>query len=259
MNPYISLALFVWGYMTVWFIISLIKKRNDVADIAWGLGFLFVSMRAYSLTPHGPTTDVESVALIVSLMVAIWGIRLAYHIYRRNHGKPEDYRYAKWRSEWGKWFVLRSYAQVYVLQGFLMYIIALPVMVIQISNAYIFGPLEYIGIAVWAVGFLCESAADRQLALFVRDSNNTGKIMQSGLWKYSRHPNYFGEVTQWWGIWIISLGVGGWWAVVGPLTITFLILFVSGVPLLEKKMAEKPEFAEYKRKTSVLVPWWPKK
>lgn len=83
--------------------------------------------------------------------------------------------------------------------------------------------------------------------------------MRSGLWKYSRHPNYFGEVTQWWGIWIISLGVGGWWAVVGPLTITLLILFVSGVPLLEKKMAQKPEFAEYKKRTSVLVPWWPRR
>lgn len=255
MNPYINLALFVWGYMTAGFIISLINKRNDVADVAWGLGFLCIALRAYSLAPHGRAT----VALVVMVLVAIWGVRLAYHIYTRNHGKPEDYRYAKWRSEWGRWFVLRSYGQVYLLQGLFMYIIALPVMAVQLGNAYTLGLLEYVGIAVWVVGFVCESTADKQLALFVSDVNNKGKIMQTGLWKYSRHPNYFGEITQWWGIWIVSLGVGAWWAVIGPLTITFLIMFVSGVPMLEKKMAEKPEFAEYKRRTSVLVPWWPKK
>lgn len=260
MNPYINLALFVWAYMTVWFIISLVKKRNDVADIAWGIGFVCISMRAYSLTPHGSATDVESVALLVSLLVAIWGVRLAYHIYRRNHGKPEDYRYAQWRQEWGKWFVLRSYAQVFLLQGVLLYIVALPVIVIQLSNAYIFGPLEYVGIAVWIFGFLFESTADRQLAIFLRDVNNKGKIMQIGLWKYSRHPNYFGEITQWWGIWLIALNVpGGWISIIGPLTITFLIVKVSGVPLLEKKMSANPEFEEYKKKTSVLIPFLPKR
>jgi steroid 5-alpha reductase family enzyme len=116
------------------------------------------------------------------------------------------------------------------------------------------------GVCVWLFGFLFESVGDAELARFARDPHNRGKILQSGLWQYTRHPNYFGEVVQWWGIWLLAVGVpGGWFGIVGPLTITFLILKVSGIPMLEKKMAENPDFAEYKRRTSVFLPWIPKR
>ncbi len=258
MNYFVTLAFVLWVYMTLWFIVSLIKKRADVADMAWGLGFpLLAWVLSYALTRHD-MVGIQKTALIVNMFVTIWGVRLAIHIFARNYGKAEDYRYAQWRQKWGKWFVLRSYAQVFLLQGIFLFLIAQPVIAINLHNASTFGLLEVAGIAVWIVGFWFEMTADRQLTRFVRDVHATGKIMQTGLWKYSRHPNYFGEITQWWGIWLIACGVpGGFVTVVGPLTITILIVYVSGIPMLEKKMAEKPGFAEYKSKTSALVPWWP--
>lgn len=257
MNFYLTLAALLWAYMTLWFVISLIKMRTDVADIAWGLGFPLLAWAAYALSPL--TLAGARIALLVNVLVTIWGLRLAYHIYKRNHGKPEDYRYAAWRQQWGRWFALRSYAQVFLLQGALLYCIALPVLVNNAHPTYTIGALHYAGLIVWLIGFWFESTADKQLAAFVRDPNSKGKILQTGLWKYSRHPNYFGEVSQWWGVGLLTLWAAGGWSVVGPLTITVLILFVSGVPLLEKKMEQKPEFAKYKQTTSVLIPWWPKK
>ena len=118
---------------------------------------------------------------------------------------------------------------------------------------------DIVGVLVWLVGFYFEAVGDAQLARFIKDPANKGKLMQSGLWAYTRHPNYFGEVTQWWGIWIIALSVsGGWLGIIGPITITFLILKVSGIPMLEKKMAENPEFTEYKKQTSMVIPWFKK-
>ncbi len=240
--------------MNVWFVISLLKKRNDVADSAWGLGFVVVAWVAYFLSEE---TSLRG--LVVNSLVTVWGVRLAWHIYRRNKGKSEDYRYLAWRQEWGKWFYLRSYAQVYLLQGALLYCIALPVMFINRSAGQPLGVLDVLAIGIWLVGFLFEAVGDAQLARFISNPLNKGKIIQSGLWGYSRHPNYFGEVTQWWGIGLSALAVpGGMLGIVGPLMITFLILKVSGVPLLEKKMAEKPEFAEYKKRVSMFFPLPPK-
>jgi steroid 5-alpha reductase family enzyme len=236
--------------MSLWFIISLLKKRNDVADIAWGLGFVLLAWASFYLSGAGGQRE-----LLVCLLVSIWGLRLALYIYRRNKGKPEDYRYQKWRRDWGEWFYLRSYLQVYLLQGALLFLIALPVLVINKNGEGIPGILDFIGVAVWFFGFCFEAIGDAQLARFIKDPANKGKLMQSGLWAYTRHPNYFGEVTQWWGIWLIALAVpNGVFTVVGPLTITFLILKVSGIPMLEIKMEENPGFAEYKRKTSMFIP-----
>lgn len=215
--------------MILWFIVSLIKKRNDVADIAWGLGFVLLAWLAAYLS--GFTIR----SLIVNLLVTLWGTRLAVHIYRRNHNKAEDYRYQAWRKEW-KNFTLRSFFQVYMLQGVLLYVTALPVLFINHAPVSALGWLDLVGIAIWLTGFSFESIGDRQLKEFIRRPANKGRIMDEGLWRYSRHPNYFGEVTQWWGIFILALSSpGGWTMVIGPLAITVLILFVSGIPLLEKK------------------------
>lgn len=251
---FFSLAAILFVYMSAWFVVSIIRARNDVADVAWGIGFVIMAWAAYVLSGAPGVRG----ALVCSL-VTLWGVRLALHIYRRNKGKPEDYRYQAWRTEWGRWFYLRSYLQVYLLQGVLLFMIAMPVFLIQHAGILSVGVLDILGICVWVLGFFFESVGDAQLARFIKDPAHKGQLMQSGLWAYARHPNYFGEVTQWWGIWIIALGSAyGWVGIIGPLTITFLILKVSGIPLLEKKMAENPAFAEYKRRVSMFIPLPPK-
>ena len=250
MDYFLTLGLLLFFYMSAWFVLSLIKKRNDVADTAWGLGFVLLAWASFYL---GQAQDISG--LLVGILVTIWGVRLAWHIHKRNKGKAEDYRYAKWREDWGKWFYLRSYLQVYLLQGALLFVIVLPVLFINKSAGQFLGVLDFLGLAVWIVGFVFESVGDAQLARFIKDPANKGKLMQGGLWRYTRHPNYFGEVTMWWGIWLLALSTPyGFFSIIGPITITFLILKVSGIPMLEKKMEENPEFAEYKRRVSVFIP-----
>ena len=253
-NYFVFLGGVLFVYMNLWFVVSLLKKRNDVADVAWGLGFVLLAWVSYF-----SAGNVTLPGLVVSTMVTIWGVRLSLHIYTRNRIKPEDYRYKAWRDAWGKWFYVRSYAQVFILQGILLYAIALPVLLINNSADISFNSLVAAGMFVWVVGFLFESIGDLQLKRFIRNPENKGKLMTTGLWAYTRHPNYFGEVTQWWGIWLIALATPiGYAGVIGPLTITLLILKVSGVPLLEQKMAENPDFAEYKRRVSVFIPLPPR-
>jgi len=255
MNYFLILALMLLAYMSSWFIASLIRKRNDVADIAWGLGFVLLAWISYFIS-----NDSGMRGLLAGTLVSIWGLRLARHIYTRNKDKKEDYRYLSWRKEWGKWFYLRSYAQVYLLQGALLFIIVLPVLLINKRAGQAPGFLDIVGVLVWLIGFFFESVGDAQLTKFIKNPLNKGRIMQGGLWKYTRHPNYFGEVTQWWGIWLIALSVqNGWLGIIGPITITVLILFVSGVPLLEKKYKGRTDFEEYKKRTSVFIPLPPKK
>jgi steroid 5-alpha reductase family enzyme len=252
MNYYILLAAVLFGYFSLWFVVAVAARRNDVADVAWGFGFVLMAWMAYSLSGFSPRS------LLVDILVTVWGIRLAWHIYQRNHKRPEDHRYQAWRKQW-KNFYLRSYLQVFLLQGFLLYLIAIPILFINRSSLSELALLDCCGVAIWLAGFSVESIADRQLKNFIGDSANKGKIMEGGLWRYSRHPNYFGEVTQWWGIFVIALAVpAGWTTVIGPLTITVLILFVSGVPLLEKKYEGRADFEEYKKRTSIFVPWPPR-
>lgn len=250
MNYYITLALLLFVYMSLWFVFSLIKKRNDVADVAWGLGFVLMAWTSMFLS-----NDFGLRSVLINILVSIWGLRLAWHIHTRNKGKTEDYRYEAWRKEWGSFFYIRSYFQVYLLQGFLLFLIVLPVLVINKNYSSSVGLLDFFGIAVWLFGFYFEVVGDAQLARFIKNPENKGKLMQSGLWAYTRHPNYFGEVTLWWGVWLIALSVpNGIYAIIGPLTITILILKVSGIPLLEKKMEENPDFQEYKSRVSMFIP-----
>lgn len=253
MEYYLVLGGLLWIYMTAWFVVSLIKKRNDVADVAWGIGFVLIAWTAFFLGD-----EMSARALLANILVTVWGLRLAWHIHLRNRNKTEDYRYATWRKEWGGWFYPRSYAQVYLLQGALLYAISLSVLFINSNGQAALGLLDYVGVCVWMFGFYFESTGDAQLKRFLKDPQNKGKLMRSGLWQYTRHPNYFGEVTQWWGLWIMTLSIGFSWAFISPLTITVLILFVSGIPMLEKKMRENPEFAEYERQTNKFIPWFKK-
>lgn len=254
MSYFLVLASVLFLYMSFWFGLSLLKKRNDVADVAWGLGFVLLAWTSFLL---GPAQSPRG--FIVGLLISVWGIRLAWHIHTRNRGKAEDYRYATWREEWGRWFYLRSYLQVYILQGILLFLIVCPVLLINKSIDTDFNYFDLLGVAVWLLGFIFESVGDAQLARFIKDPVNKGNLIQTGLWRYTRHPNYFGEVTMWWGIWLVALSVPyGLLGIIGPLTITVLILKVSGIPMLEKKMALNPDFAAYKKRTSVFIPWFPK-
>ncbi len=255
MSYFLSVGVLLFVYMSVWFIFSVIKRRNDVADVAWGLGFVYVAWCSFVL---GGDFDIR--AFLVCFLVTVWGIRLSVHIFLRNKGKKEDYRYSKWRQDWGNFFYIRSYLQVFILQGFLLFLIILPVLIINFNVNSGLNYIDFIGVSLWVVGFFFEVVGDYQLDRFLKNPKNKGKLMTSGLWQYTRHPNYFGEVLCWWGVWLVALSVSyGWFGIIGPLTITVLILKVSGVPLLEKKMEEHPDFNDYKRRVSVFLPLPPKK
>lgn len=249
---FLNSAILIFCYATCWYIIALIKKRNDVADIAWGLGYILVAIYLYI------STNDSSIANFIYCLVTLWGIRLSLHIFVRSRKKEEDYRYKQWRNEWGSSFYIRSYLQVFLLQGFFLLIIASPLLLAAGSNEK-FSIFTWIGFVFWLIGFFFQAVSDYQLSVFIRNKKSTNDIIHTGLWKYSRHPNYFGEIMMWWGIYIIIIPLANsWWFIISPLAITFLLVFVSGIPMLEKKYKNHPAFQLYKKRTSVLIPWPPK-
>jgi steroid 5-alpha reductase family enzyme len=248
-------ALSIFTYMSVVFIVALVKKNNGVVDIAWGLGFILVSAVVFLFCGQGRARQWLALALVLA-----WGGRLALHIYARNRGREEDFRYAAWRRQWGKFFIVRSYFQIFMLQGLFLLLVIAPVLLIIGQEQARLNLLDGLGVVVWLCGFLFETVGDRQLAAFIQEPANRGQLMTGGLWKYTRHPNYFGEAFLWWGMGIIALSAPrGWLGLIGPLLITTLLLFVSGVPLLEKKYRGRPDWEEYKKRTPKFVPWFPKK
>ncbi len=256
-SVFLSCAALVAVYMTAWFAVALVRKDNSVADIAWGLGFVLIAIVTLLRRGDWPPRPVLATALVF-----MWGLRLAVHILHRNRKRGEDPRYAEWRRKWGRSFVWRRYLQVFLLQGLFLLIISSAVIFINGSSGAALSPLGLLdaaGTAVWAAGFLFEAVGDAQLARFKRDPSNRGRIMDRGLWKFSRHPNYFGESLMWWGIFMLAQNLTGPWPTdVSPVLITFLLVRVSGIPLLEKKYAESAEFQAYARRTNAFVPWFPK-
>jgi len=248
-------ALVVFLYMSAVFLVALVRRNNGVVDIAWGAGFILVCAVIFLNSGRGRARGWLALALVL-----IWGGRLALHIYKRNRGKEEDFRYAAWRRAWGKFFVIRSFFQIFMLQGLLMLLVATPLLLIVGQEQPPLNLFDGVGVLIWLTGFLFETLGDRQLATFIRDPANRGKLMTGGLWSVTRHPNYFGEAALWWGMGVIALSAPlGWLGLIGPLVITGLLLFVSGVPLLEKKYAGRPDWEEYKKRTSRFFPWFPKK
>jgi steroid 5-alpha reductase family enzyme len=246
----------IFCFVSSLFLLSLLIKRNDIADVAWGIGIVLVAGSSYVLATE------KSIALqVMLLLVVLWGLRLATRIFLRNMNKGEDFRYKKWREEWGKWFHLRSYAQVYLLQGLLMILIGYPVAHMSVYGAGThLSIFSVMGIIVWCVGYFFEVVGDWQLDRFLSNPENKGKMMTVGLWRYTRHPNYFGEVTMWWGLWFMVATLPlGYIAAISPVTITFLILKVSGIPMLEKKFEDNKEFQTYKARTSAFFPLPPKR
>lgn len=242
-------------YVSAVFLLALLKRDNGVMDVAWGPGFVLLS--CFTLMLSG---EPDARQILLSTLVTIWGARLCIHILIRNAGRGEDFRYRNWRNTWGRWFYLRSYLQIFMLQGFFMFIVSMPILLVNAGRGGPLGVSDWIGLAVWMTGFLFEAVGDFQLLRFMRNGSNKGRIMRYGLWKYTRHPNYFGEATLWWGCFLIALNVsGGCWALISPLVINWLLLYVSGIPMLEEKYKNNPEYQDYKNETSAFFPWFPKK
>lgn len=250
-----TIAAVIFFFVTTLYVISLIIKRNDIADTAWGIGILLVALTSYVLR-----AEKGALMQVLLLLAVLWGIRLSVRIFLRNMHKGEDYRYKKWRDEWGAWFYVRSYFQVYLLQGFLMVVVGYPFIHASVYGGTVsIGTVAILGILMWITGYFFEVVGDWQLDQFIKSKPEKGTILKTGLWKYTRHPNYFGEVTMWWGMWLLvaTLPVG-YIALVSPLMITFLILKVSGIPMLEKQFEGNADFEEYKRKTNAFFPGRPK-
>ena len=250
-----ALVLIAAGMTALW-LASLRRRDVSIVDVFWGTGFALLALY-YTLATDGAA---GRTMLLAALTIA-WGGRLSLHIARRNRGKPEDPRYAAWREQAGPSFPLRSLFTVFLLQGALMWLISMPLLV-GISSPVPPGLtwLDGIGVAVWTVGFLFETVGDEQLRRFKADAANRGQVLQTGLWRYTRHPNYFGDAMVWWGLFLIALSApGAVWTVFSPALMTFLLMRVSGVTLLEKGLrASKPGYAEYVARTSPFFPWPPK-
>lgn len=251
----LTAAVAVFVYMTGAFLLAQVKKNNGLVDIAWGLGFIVVAAVLFARRPA-----LFPARIIVLIAVLVWGLRLSTHIFRRNWGKPEDFRYAEMRRRWGRAARVKAFFFIFMVQGLLMLVVSLPISVVSSSPARPLAALDVVGAIVFAFGLLFEAIGDAQLAAHVHDPANKGRLMVRGLWALTRHPNYFGEATLWWGIGLAAVsGPNGGVALLGPLTITLLLRFVSGVPLLEKKYAGRPDWEAYMARTSVFVPWFPKR
>lgn len=247
----------VVALMVVVWLLSLVKKDASIVDIFWGLGFVLVAWLTF-FSAGGYLGR----KLLITLLTTMWGMRLSTHILVRNWGKGEDKRYQAWRAQYGKRFWWVSLFTVFGLQAALLWVISFVIQIGQISTV----PdrlvlLDGVGTLIWTAGFIFEALGDWQMYRFKSDPANEGKVMDRGLWAYSRHPNYFGESLVWWGMFIITLATpGGAWSVISPLVITFLLLKVSGVTLLEKTILEtRPDYEDYIKRTSSFVPWFPNK
>ena len=255
MNLFLLTALLLFCFMTLVFLLALRLEDNSIVDIAYGLGFVLIGWSGSLAYGSG-----EPRQLLLLALVTIWGLRLAGHITtRKRNEEGEDPRYRQWRESWGKTFVWRSYLQIYLLQGTIIYLIALPLLLVIRAPGGPLGWLDLLGVSIWLFGFAFEAIGDWQKLQFKNDPDNRGRIMRYGLWSLTRHPNYFGEATLWWGIFIIALGAPlGWLAIISPLLIDFLLLKVSGIPMLEERYQGNTEYAAYKQRTNAFFPWLPK-
>ena len=251
-------ALTIWVLMTLMWLISIKIKNSSIVDIIWGFGYVLVNWVVFFVTPQ----EFMARKWIIAILVTIWGLRLTTHIFLRNKGKPEDFRYAAWREEHGKNWWWYSYLKTFMLQGTLMFIISAPIIHTHATGTPArIGILEVLGILVWGIGFFFEAVGDLQLEHFKKDPKNKGKLLNTGVWHYTRHPNYFGDAAQWWGFYLIAAGSTlGYLTIFSPIIMTFFLIKVSGVAMLERSMVDKkPGYKAYMQTTNAFIPWIPKK
>ena len=238
------------AYVLALWLVSLRLRDVSIVDPAWGVGFVLVAWLAFALG-HG----CRGRRLLLAVLVSAWGLRLgAYLLARKLRERREDPRYSRMRAHHGERFALVSLGTVFLLQGALIWVVALPIAAAAPQPDRL-DVLDALGAAIWAVGLVFEAVGDHQLARFKADPANAGKVMDRGLWRYTRHPNYFGDFLVWWGVYLIALSTGGaWWTVIGPLVMSTLLIRVSGKRLLEHHMRARPGYAEYVARTSGFFP-----
>ncbi len=245
------------GLMLLLWLVSLATSDASIVDSFWGPGFVLIGWVSFFLTNGAYPRK-----FLITSLATIWGLRLGLHIFKRNHGKGEDYRYKAMRKQWGDKFPFVSLFTVFGFQGLLMWFISIPLQIAQISpTPESLTVFDYLGLTVWCIGFFFEAVGDFQLSQFKANPANKGQVMNVGLWRYTRHPNYFGDSTLWWGYYLIACAVpNGVFTLLSPLTMTFFLMNVSGVALLEKSLKKnKPGYAEYVARTSSFFPLPPKK
>ncbi|HKX76015.1 MAG TPA: DUF1295 domain-containing protein [Acidimicrobiia bacterium] len=248
-------AATVAGLMLITWLVSGLVKDASIVDLVWGLGFVLVAWAVYLRSPLR-----SNVSLLILILVTVWGLRLSLYLAWRNLGKGEDYRYRAMRAKHGGKFFWVSLGTVYGLQGVLMWIVSLPIQAgISQPSPDPHPALITLGVAVWAVGLFFETVGDWQLARFKANPANQGTVMDRGLWRYTRHPNYFGDFCVWWGLYLIALAAGHWWAIIGPLVMSALLMRYSGAGLLEKTIIQRrPGYDDYVRRTNAFFPGPPK-
>jgi steroid 5-alpha reductase family enzyme len=240
------------GIMLVLWLVSLALRNASIVDIFWGFGFVIVVWVTFVAVGSAAPRS-----LLISVLTSLWGLRLAGYLAWRNCGKGEDYRYQAMRESYGSRFPLISLFLVFWLQGLLMWLVAFPIQAAHFG-AVPLGWIDAVGASVWAVGWLFESVGDLQLARFKADPGNRGKVMDRGLWRYTRHPNYFGDFLVWWGLYSIAAAGHAWWTIFSPVIMSILLIRVSGVTLLERSLKTKrPGYEDYIARTSPFFPWPP--
>lgn len=247
----------VAGLMLCVWLVSLPLRDVSIVDLVWGSGFVVIGWSTFVAT-GGPTLQ----KWIIVTLTSVWGLRLSGYLAWRNLGKPEDFRYRTMRERHGDSFPVRSLVTVFGLQGVIMWVVSLPVQTGQLSaNQARIGIVALVGVALWTVGFVFETVGDFQLARFKSNPDNHGRVMDQGLWRYTRHPNYFGDFLVWWGIYLVSFGQGlAWWSAVGPAVMSVFLLRVSGVTLLESSLrGRKKGYEEYVQRTNAFFPFPPKR
>lgn len=254
---FINALVVIFILVTLLWLWSVIIKNASIVDIFWGFGYVVVNTIYFVLSG-----DSSIRKLVLLILVSIWGLRLTLYLAWRNIGKGEDFRYQEFRRKFGPerywWF---SYFQVFLLQGALIMLISLPLLGVHAgshSNNLVF--IDYVAILVWIIGFIFEAGGDYQLARFKNDPENKGKVLKTGFWKYTRHPNYFGDAAVWFAYALFSIASGSYWQIIGSIIMVLLIIKVSGVALLEETLKDtKPKYKDYIEKTSSFFPWFPKK
>lgn len=250
----LTVAVFMGGCL----VLSMRMKKLTVVDTAWPLGFVLVAVVSVLMTHAGD--GMSGPRFLLLALVAVWGLRLAGYLHHRNSGKDEDPRYAELAEADGRSFTQVALKRVFLPQGIAMFLVATPVMV-GMNNLGVIGWIGWLGAVVWAVGLFFESVGDWQLAQFKKDPDNQGKIMDQGLWRYTRHPNYFGDACVWTGIWLVAASSWpGFATIISPIAMTIFLTKVTGAANNEKGMrTSKPGYDDYVRRTSGFVPLPPKK
>jgi len=255
MAALVGLGTILSAVTLVW-MLSVRLRDASIADVWWGPGFLLLAWLYSFLSP-----GLSPRSWLVAALVTLWGARLSWHIFRRNRGKGEDRRYQAMRALHGRAFWWRSLFTVFWLQGAILWFVALPLLVaIRATQPAALTAVDGLGVVLFAIGFGFEVVGDYQLARFRAEPEHRGKVLDRGLWRYTRHPNYFGDATLWWGLYVVAASTpGGWLTLLSPSLMTLLLMRVSGVTLLEDGLkASKPGYRDYIARTPAFFPWFPR-